>query len=74
MNVALVPLQNPLLTGCVVITGSCTSFTLTVKEQVATPQAEVAVTVTVVKPTGNVLPDGIEYVTVGAGVPVTVAA
>jgi len=41
-----------------VITGACVSFTVTVKVQVALlPQASVAVTYTLVVPTGNVLPD-----------------
>jgi hypothetical protein len=41
-----------------VIVGACVSFTVTVNEQVAVlPLASVAVTVTVVVPTGNVLPE-----------------
>jgi hypothetical protein len=43
-----------------VITGASVSFTVTVKLQVADPQVLVAVTVTVVVPSGNKLPDGTE--------------
>jgi hypothetical protein len=42
------------------ITGTCTSFTVTVNEQFTVPQPFVAVAVTVVTPTGNTLPEAIE--------------
>ena len=57
-----------------VITGGCTSFTVTVKVQLTVPQLFVAVAVTVVTPTGKKLPEGCEYVIVGAGTPVAGAA
>ncbi len=51
-----------------VITGGCTSFTVTVNVHVAVlPAASVAVAVTVVVPTGKVLPDAGTVVTVTPG-------
>src|ERR1043165_49218 len=55
------------------IVGASASTTMTVKEQFVVPAKFVAVTVTTVVPTGNVLPDGIETVTTGVGMPVAVA-
>jgi len=54
------------------ITGAWLSITVTVNEQLALPLLFVAVQLTVVVPTANVLPDGGVQVTVGAGVPVAV--
>ena len=56
------------------ITGGRTSTTVMVNVQVAVPQILVAVAVTVVTPTGKLLPEAMEYVMVGDGVPVAVAA
>ena len=56
-----------------VIVGGCTSSTVIVNVQVATPQVLVAVAVTVVVPTGKNVPDACEYVITGAGLPVAVA-
>ena len=46
-------------------------LTITLKEQLDVPHAFTAVHVTVVDPTGNVLPDAGLHITEGAGVPVT---
>ena len=67
LNTAVVPTQTVLLAGCAVITGNCTSFTVTVNVQVAVmPQASVAVEVTVVVPIGNTEPDAGTLTTVTA--------
>jgi hypothetical protein len=55
-------------------TGGCVSFTFTVNELIALGRIPLeAVHVTVVFPTGNVLPDGGVHTTVGAGIPVAVS-
>ena len=57
------------------IAGGSLSTTVTVNEQVAAGGNPLsAVTVTVVVPTGNEVPEFCEYVTVGVGVPVALAA
>ena len=57
LNVALLPAQTVLFCGCAVITGNWASFTVTVNEQEELfPQASVAVTFTVVVPSGNAKP------------------
>ena len=67
LNTAVVPTHTVLLAGCAVITGNCTSFTVTVKVQVAViPQASVAMDVTVVVPIGNTEPDAGALTTVTA--------
>src|SRR6266850_930161 len=54
------------------IAGTSMSKTVTVNVELADPQLFVAVAVTVVVPTGKAVPGFLEYVTVGAGVPVAV--
>ena len=58
----------------VAIVGFSVSLTVTVKLVFVLPHALVAVAVTVVTPTGNTVPGFCEYVMVGAGEPVAVAA
>lgn len=53
LNVALLPAQTVLFTGCWDITGIWLSVTVIVNEQLLVPQIFVAVTVTVVVPTLN---------------------
>ena len=78
----MIPEQTVWLAGCVVITANWLSVTVIVKLQLTTAQIFVAVTVTVVTPTLNNDPLPLplplpvvaplkEYVSVGAGVPVT---
>jgi hypothetical protein len=60
LNVAVLPTHTAWFIGAVVITGTLTSFTVIVNVQVTVPQIFVAVAVTVVTPTGKLLPDAIE--------------
>ena len=46
-----------LMAGGAVTVGFCTSFTVTVNEHESEPSVLVAVTITVVDPTGKLLPD-----------------
>ena len=58
LKITVVPAQIVLLTGCVLITGSWPSVTVTVNEQVdELPHTSVAVTVTGVVPITNTVPD-----------------
>jgi hypothetical protein len=52
------------------ILGFSVSTTVTVKAQLSTPQVFVALTFTVVVPTGKYVPDDCEYERVGVGLPV----
>ena len=73
-NTVLLPAQIVLFPGCVVITGICPSNTVTVKVHLEElPHPSVAVEVTVVTPSGKLLPDAGTFVILTAPAQLSVA-